>query len=85
MKTYFRIGALASAAYTVSAIAASAHSHGGGSRYDYYCRVYGWYCDQGNGASQVPEIDASSGLLALAAVFATLVLAWEIRRRKSAA
>ncbi len=32
-------------------------------------------------AAQVPEIDASAGLLALAAVGAVLLLAWERRRR----
>lgn len=30
----------------------------------------------------VPEIDASSGLLAMAAVLAALLLAWEIKRRR---
>lgn len=34
---------------------------------------------------QVPEIDASTGLLAMAAVVAMLLLAWEIRRRRLAA
>ena len=33
--------------------------------------------------SQVPEIDASAGLLALAAVAAAMVLVWELRRRRS--
>lgn len=33
----------------------------------------------------VPEIDASSGLLAAAAVFAALVFAWEVRRRRALA
>lgn len=32
--------------------------------------------------SAVPEIDASTGLLALAAVGAALLLAWEINRRR---
>lgn len=35
--------------------------------------------------SQVPEIDASAGLLALAAVAAAMVLVWELRRRKARA
>ncbi len=34
--------------------------------------------------SQVPEIDAASGLLALAAVLAVVVLVWERRRRMNA-
>ena len=34
-------------------------------------------------ASAVPEIDASTGLLAMAAVLATLALAWEIKRRRA--
>ncbi|MFD0857454.1 VPEID-CTERM sorting domain-containing protein [Roseovarius aquimarinus] len=33
-------------------------------------------------AHNVPEIDASSGLLAGAAVLAALALTWEIRRRR---
>ncbi|TNC51599.1 VPEID-CTERM sorting domain-containing protein [Rubellimicrobium rubrum] len=34
-------------------------------------------------ATQVPEIDASAGLLALAAVGAILLLTWERGRRRS--
>ena len=34
-------------------------------------------------ASAVPEIDASTGVLAVAAVLATLALAWEIKRRRA--
>ncbi len=34
--------------------------------------------------SRVPEIDASTGLLALAAVAASLALVWEIKRRRKA-
>ncbi|MFX0540966.1 VPEID-CTERM sorting domain-containing protein [Roseovarius sp. S4756] len=33
-------------------------------------------------AHNVPEIDASSGLMAVAAVLAALLLTWEIRRRR---
>ncbi|NVK13314.1 MAG: VPEID-CTERM sorting domain-containing protein [Rhodobacteraceae bacterium] len=43
----------------------------------------GW----GNGVGNphgVPEIDAGAGLLALAAVGAALVLAWEVKRRSRA-
>lgn len=32
---------------------------------------------------RVPEIDASSGLLAAAAVLAALAFAWEVRRRRA--
>lgn len=38
----------------------------------------------GGSTSQVPEMDASSGTLAIAVVLAALVLAWEIRRRRRA-
>jgi hypothetical protein len=42
----------------------------------------------GNGdpapASSVPEMDAASGILAIAVVLAALALAWEIRRRRRA-
>jgi len=31
----------------------------------------------------VPEIDASTGLLAAAAVFAALAFAWEVKRRRT--
>ncbi|MCI5112663.1 MAG: VPEID-CTERM sorting domain-containing protein [Marivita sp.] len=34
--------------------------------------------------SSVPEIDASSGALAIAVVAAAMLLAWEVRRRKQA-
>lgn len=36
----------------------------------------------GGGPVVVPEIDASTGLLAIAAVFAALAFAWELRRRR---
>ncbi|MDC0660444.1 VPEID-CTERM sorting domain-containing protein [Leisingera sp. SS27] len=44
----------------------------------------GWKHGWGNGVGNphgVPEIDASAGLLALAAVGAALALAWEVNRR----
>ncbi|TCL08007.1 putative secreted protein (TIGR04161 family) [Shimia isoporae] len=37
------------------------------------------------GSNAVPEIDAGAGLLALAAVLATLALVWELRRRRKKA
>lgn len=36
----------------------------------------------GDTSNAVPEIDAGAGLLAIAAVLATLALAWELRRRR---
>ena len=38
----------------------------------------------GGTVTSVPEIDASSGALALAVVVAATLLTWELRRRKSA-
>lgn len=35
-------------------------------------------------ASSVPEMDAASGVLAIAVVLAALALAWEIKRRRRA-
>jgi len=39
----------------------------------------------GGGPSSVPEIDASTGTLALAALGAALLLTWEINRRRNSA
>lgn len=53
------------------------HGHGGGHGHGH-----------GHGGGQpfaVPEIDASTGALALAALGAALVLAWEINRRRKIA
>ncbi|MGE4325119.1 MAG: VPEID-CTERM sorting domain-containing protein [Pseudodonghicola sp.] len=44
------------------------------------------WCWGGSGSgssSQVPEIDASTGLLALAAIGAALALSWELKRRRA--
>jgi len=51
----------------------------------YLCQRYGIYCGSSNQqtTTNVPEIDVSSGLLAVAALAATLALAWEIKRRRS--
>lgn len=35
-------------------------------------------------SSSVPEMDAASGVLAIAVVLAALVLVWEIKRRRRA-
>lgn len=37
----------------------------------------------GGSSNAVPEIDAGAGLLAIAAVLATLALVWELRRRRN--
>lgn len=37
----------------------------------------------GSTPANVPEIDAASGVLALAAILATLALAWELKRRRA--
>ncbi len=37
-----------------------------------------------NNPHGAPEIDASAGFLAIAAILAALVLAWELRRRRNA-
>lgn len=44
------------------------------------------YSDPSSGGvtHNVPEIDAGAGLLAVAAIAAAVVLAWELRRRKRA-
>ncbi|MBO9474576.1 VPEID-CTERM sorting domain-containing protein [Shimia sp. R10_1] len=79
---------LAAAAFAVSASSAFAQSHSGW-RWDWSWWQQFWNNYQaslgnsgGGGASNaVPEIDAGAGLLAVAAVLATLALAWELRRR----
>jgi hypothetical protein len=44
---------------------------------------YSGHWNGGGGTTSVPEIDASTGLLALAAAVAILAFAWERRRRQS--
>lgn len=71
-------------ALTLSAPAAFAQNYGG---------WYGWWWswwgggntgggNTGGSSNAVPEIDAGAGLLAVAAVLATLALVWELRRRR---
>lgn len=72
--------AASAAALVTSAASASAQT--------YDCGLLGslfdWSCGGGDsGSSQVPEIDASTGLLALAAIGAALALTWEIKRRRN--
>lgn len=45
----------------------------------------GGYHGGGYAAANVPEIDAGSGLLAMAAVMAAVLLVWELRRRRARA
>lgn len=79
VKNLFRTGILSTAALGLSALAASAQSYS-----SYYCSYYGYYCNGGGGGTtDVPEIDAASGLMAMAAVVAMLMLAWEIKRRRA--
>jgi len=53
----------------------------------FFSRYFGGYDQDHTGgghaaASAVPEMDASSGILAVAVVLAALALAWEIKRRR---
>lgn len=64
----------AGAVYMGSALSASAQGF-----WDRVCHLHRGYC---GGGHNVPEIDASSGLLAVAAVAAMLALMWELRRRR---
>ncbi|WP_412552246.1 VPEID-CTERM sorting domain-containing protein [Shimia sp. MIT1388] len=79
-----KVAAIAVSALAVSAPAALAQDYGG---------WRGWWWrwwgggdtgggDTGGGSNAVPEIDAGAGLLAVAAVLATLALVWELRRRR---
>lgn len=73
---------LSTLAVLTTAGAASAQSRGWWS-WDWYYERWGHGSTGGSGnVSSVPEIDASSGLLALAAVMAMLALAWELKRRR---
>ena len=75
------LAALAAAAATLAASASPALA------------TYSWWWNNGGGDTgntgpstdpvAVPEIDAGSGLLAMAAVAAALLLAWELRRRRA--
>ncbi|MDX2484098.1 MAG: VPEID-CTERM sorting domain-containing protein [Pseudodonghicola sp.] len=69
--------ATSTAAFVIPAASASAQSRGGCGRLGNFL---GWNCGGSGGGSRVPEIDASTGLLALAAVSAALALVWEIKR-----
>ena len=72
--------AASSAALILSAVSASA---GSGHHCGWLSSRFGAKCGGHGGGSRVPEIDASTGLLALAAVGAALALAWELKRRRT--
>lgn len=72
--------------YAATTVAASAQSYSSGWSWS----GWSWSGGSWNGGSNepstvssVPEIDASSGLLALATIAAGLALAYEIRRRRN--
>ncbi|WP_245510575.1 VPEID-CTERM sorting domain-containing protein [Antarcticimicrobium sediminis] len=68
--------AASAAAFVIPAVSASAQSRS----CSWLGNRLGWSCGGSGGGSRVPEIDASTGLLALAAVCAALALVWEIKR-----
>lgn len=88
-----KILSTSAAAIVLTANAAFAQSHsrsswwnwivGGGS--DSRRSGSGGSSSDRGGFSDVPEIDASAGLLALAAVVAAMLLVWELRRRRARA
>ena len=81
MKRVFMTLGAATTMYLSTAAVVSAQSWS-----DYLCSRYGIYCGStgGSNTTPAPEIDVSSGALALAAVAAMLLLAWEVKRRRSA-
>lgn len=72
--------AAAIASLLVSASVASAQSTEGSV---FWVLIDATWDGGGTTSSQVPEIDASTGLMALAASLAALALAWELKRRRS--
>ncbi|MBY6140981.1 VPEID-CTERM sorting domain-containing protein [Leisingera daeponensis] len=88
MKTFLTAAGAAIAANCMTLTAAFAmgngHGHGiGNGGGNGNAGGNGW----GNGVGNphgVPEIDAGTGLLTLAAVGAALILAWEVNRRRRA-
>ncbi len=80
------------ALYSVGAAfltATSALAQDSGGRYGWWWRWFDRWGNNGGttggGSNAVPEIDAGAGLLAMAAVLATLALVWELRRRRAKA
>lgn len=78
-----KVVVIAASTLMLSAPAAFAQDYGG---------WWGWWWhwwggntgggNTGGDSNAVPEIDAGAGLLAVAAVLATLALVWELRRRR---
>ena len=78
-----KTAATSSLALALTTAAASAQSY---SRWSFWSWYYGGNYGGGSStttSSSVPEIDAGSGLLAVAAVLAALALVWEIKRRRA--
>lgn len=77
----------ATVAYLAGTLPALAQSHGGGWWASLWARFGGGSGAAGSGgghqsAAAVPEIDAASGVMAIAAVLAAMALTWEINRRR---
>jgi hypothetical protein len=75
------------AAYVAGTLPAAAQSYGGGGWWSsFWANLFNSYQSGSGGGTQsaaaVPEIDASSGALALAAVLALTALSWELHRRR---
>ncbi|WP_247738801.1 VPEID-CTERM sorting domain-containing protein [Shimia sp. R9_2] len=82
-----KTAALAAGVMAASAPAAIAQNHSGWRGWWWWNWNWNWgghgggTGHTGGTTNAVPEIDAGAGLLAVAAVMATLALAWELRRR----
>lgn len=77
---------LSASGLALLATAASASAQSFGDRWWSWLQNWrgGWSRGGGHTRSSVPEIDAGSGLLALAVIGAAMLLAIEIRRRRKA-
>lgn len=78
---------LSASGIVLAATAAAASAQSRGSRWRTWLDNWsgGWTRgDGGTPSSSAPEIDAGSGLLALAVIGAALLLAYEIKRRRKA-
>ena len=78
MKKSFVKSSLVALPALFAASAASAQS------YSWWYSYWGWnnHGSGGGSSSQVPEIDASTGVLAVAALGAGMLLAREVKRRR---
>lgn len=90
LKTTTNLALISVSATLMTATSALAQD-GGGWRGNWWWRWFGGNDGGSTGGSTggssnaVPEIDAGAGLLAMAAVLATLALVWELRRRRNKA